>query len=94
MQAAATSSLLHGRLQIAVMAASALFVVVWWRLAVAEVDPAFLWPVGRWLRQPHGKSVAGFGAGVGVITAMPWVSLCRRSSLALLKAGERFGSRF
>ena len=93
MQAKAASNATLGRLQGAMVAISMLFVVLWWRLAVAEVEPAFLWPIGRWLRQPHGEHVAGWGAGVGVITAAPWISLCRRSSLVLLKGWERFSSR-
>ena len=93
LQAKAASNAILGRLQGAMVAISVLFVVMWWRLAVAEVEPAFLWPIGRWLRQPHGKHVAGWGPGVGIITAAPWISLCRRSSLVLLKGWERFSSR-
>jgi hypothetical protein len=90
LQVAATSNVVYKWLAAVI---SVLFVALWWRRAAAEVDAAVIWPLGPWLRQPHGKYFASLGPEVGIITGLPWISLCRRSSLVLLRGMVRLGLR-
>ena len=55
-----------------------------WRVPAVEMDPIFMWPIGRWLSQPHVKKFAG----MGVITAVPWLSLIQRASHTVVKAAS------
>lgn len=53
-----------------------LLVIAYWGLPVFSMDPDLLWPVGRWLSQPHIRKYKGFG----VVTVIPWISLANASA--------------
>jgi hypothetical protein len=59
-----------------------IFIAVWSpggsRKVVSYMDPAMLWPLGRWL-----SILSGHGTKAGVVGLVPWAILCHRVSRSL-----------
>lgn len=49
------------------------------RKVVSFMDPAMLWPLGRWL-----SILSGHGTKAGVVGLVPWAILCHRVSRSLV----------
>lgn len=64
--------------------------ILWlWQKPAAQLDPAVMWPIGNWLHLPYTKRYRG----TGVITAIPWMTLVRRTSSCLTQGFVRLYSR-
>lgn len=59
-----------------------IFIALWSpggsKKVVSYMDPAMLWPLGRWL-----SILSGHGSKAGVVGLVPWAILCHRVSRSL-----------
>lgn len=60
--------------------AALVMILLYWRQPIATLGSDFVWPLGRWLCQPHVESFNG----LGMVFILPWLALVSSSTQFLV----------